>query len=156
ELKSAYLNEYPVETMSQTIGGAGMLALAPVMTGMAHRIGIRDFMAIKALDPSGFGCVITAPLPREDGVPAALAPRWGRIAAHVVAGCRLRRATRRGRDDLPTDAEAVLGKNFQVEHAVGPAETREARAMLRAAAVAIDRARGRLRRRDPDAAVDVW
>src|SRR5207244_3900118 len=114
-----------------------------------HPLGMRDWLAVKALDPGGFGCVLTAPLPREESCSPALARRWGRVAAHLAAGFRIRRGLARGGGtgaaaDPLTGADAILGSSFRVEHARGPAEKREARAMLRDAAVAIDRARASL------------
>jgi DNA-binding NarL/FixJ family response regulator len=50
----------------------------------------------------------------------------------------------------------VLTPTGMVEHADGDATTRAARERLREAVSALDRARGGLRRRDPDGAVDLW
>ena len=57
----------------------------------------------------------------------------------------------------PWDADAVLTIRGRVEHAESPeAQLRESRSALRDAAAAVDRARGKLRRIDPDSALGQW
>lgn len=158
EIEEVYGNQLPVETMSTALGGRAFAALDRVVSELGHPLGMRDWLAIKAIDPAGFGCVVSAPLPALTKASPSLQRRWGRIAAHLAAGLRLRRSLRRtrSRDDALGSADAVFGADFRLQHAQGAAETREAREMLRTAAMAIDRARGRLRRRDPDEAVSLW
>lgn len=158
EIEEVYRNQLPVETMSTTLGGRAFAALDAVVMQLGHPLGMRDWLAVKAIDPGGFGCVVSAPLPKVTKVSAGFQRRWARVAAHLAAGLRLRRriARTKAADHPLTGADAVLGKSFRVEHAEGPAESREARELLRTAAIAIDRARGQLRRRDPDEAVSVW
>jgi DNA-binding CsgD family transcriptional regulator len=88
--------------------------------------------------------------------------RWDRIAAHLAAGVRLRRRS------LPAPAgptalrlrvegvDALLTSDGRIAHAVGSAREAATREQLRAAAVAVDRARSALRRKDPDSAVALW
>lgn len=158
EIEAVYRNQLPVETMSTTLGGRAFETLNGVVTELGHPLGMRDWLAVKAIDPAGFGCVISAPLPKVTKAPPALQRRWGRVAAHLAAGLRLRRSGRRpsARPDPLADPDAVFGADFRLQHAKGPAEKREARDLLRTAAIAIDRARGRLRHRDPDEAVSLW
>jgi DNA-binding NarL/FixJ family response regulator len=53
-------------------------------------------------------------------------------------------------------ASVVLSPTGKLEHATAHAKTPPVREALRDAARAIDRARGSLRRRDPDEAVAIW
>lgn len=76
---------------------------------------------------------------------------WTRFAAHLGAALRMRRL-----QDEPTadSAQAVLSPTGRLEH--GNREAIAAQAPLSRAAKAIDRARGKLRRLDPDAATALW
>jgi DNA-binding NarL/FixJ family response regulator len=77
-----------------------------------------------------------------------------RLAVHVAAGLRLRR--RLGAARAPV-AGAILEADGRVAHVEDPAaRSVAARASLRKFAQAVDRARGKLRRSDPDAAIQLW
>jgi DNA-binding CsgD family transcriptional regulator len=65
-------------------------------------------------------------------------------------------AVQRGRPNLVTGADAVVSPSGKVEHAERDAAKKEARAALRDAVIALDRARGPLRRRAPDEAIAAW
>lgn len=76
---------------------------------------------------------------------------WTRFAAHLGTALRLRRA----KDELSgEDAPAVLSPNGRLEH--GNDEAIAASTALASAAKAMDRARGKLRRLDPEAASAIW
>jgi DNA-binding CsgD family transcriptional regulator len=123
-----------------------------------QQLGFADVVVANATDPSGKGCVILAPVASRTQPSPKIANRWSQIAAHVAAGKRIRhelaslRAT--GKDDL--EPEAVLDPDGHVQDALGPAASRGARNVLREAAIRIDRARGRLRKTDPEEAVSTW
>jgi DNA-binding CsgD family transcriptional regulator len=112
-------------------------------------------MILNVADPSHRGCVLGA---LDPGAPSNLMRRrapWSRVAAHLAAGLRLRR--RLADAEKPAEnEEAVLSPGGVLLHAEGAAKERTARAFLRDAAVAVDKARGRLRRSDPDAALELW
>ncbi|MDF2692839.1 MAG: hypothetical protein K0S65_1222 [Labilithrix sp.] len=76
---------------------------------------------------------------------------WTRFAAHVGTALRLRRMQEA---PTPDSALAVLSPRGRLEH--GTEATVAARAELASAAQDIDRARGKLRRLDPDAACALW
>lgn len=76
---------------------------------------------------------------------------WTRFAAHLGAALRLRRLEAA---PSPDTCRALLTPDGRLEH--GSTETIAARASLGTAAKAIDRARGKLRRLDPDAAAALW
>jgi DNA-binding CsgD family transcriptional regulator len=117
--------------------------------------GSADVLIFNVADPSNKGCVFGAP----DTSPAAsvLAHRgsWSRIGAHVAAGLRLRRRLRAVGDGATTP-QAILSPAGAVLHAEGAAKLRGAREVLRDAALAIERARGPMRRSDPAAAIELW
>ena len=118
--------------------------------------GWRDLFVINGLDPTGFGVYLGAPLPRVTNVGAARRTSWGRVAVHLAAGYRLRRRLSPAERAQPESAEAIVTPDGRIEHATAAARPVEARARLRQAARVIDRARGPLRRRDPERAVAEW
>jgi DNA-binding CsgD family transcriptional regulator len=63
---------------------------------------------------------------------------------------------RRPSAGLPDRADAVCEADGRIAHANGEATGEQARASLQDAVVAIDRARSKLRREDPQEAVDIW
>lgn len=76
---------------------------------------------------------------------------WTRFASHLGAALRLRRAKAL---PSPDSARAVLSPSGRLEH--GNDDAVAARSRLGGAAKAMDRARGKLRRLDPDAAAALW
>jgi DNA-binding CsgD family transcriptional regulator len=110
--------------------------------------------SINAVDPTGSGCLINVQLPKRTSPSAKMCHTWGRVAAHVAAGNRLRARLRTAAQ--PTSGEAVLSAAGKIEHAEEAAKTKDSQRALRDAAKAVDRARGKLRRSDPDAALAEW
>jgi DNA-binding CsgD family transcriptional regulator len=96
------------------------------------------------------GCLIMAPVRETIPIPRPLTDLWTRIAAHLAAAVRIRRAPESAR------SEAVLAPSGRIEHAEGIAREPSARGELSEAAKRIDRARGTMRRKDPAAAVALW
>jgi DNA-binding NarL/FixJ family response regulator len=83
--------------------------------------------------------------------------QWQRLAAHISAGFRIRRKiAESGAVDATHGAEAILESSGAVAHASDAATPRSSRDALRAAVLAADRARGPLRRRAPDEAIEAW
>jgi DNA-binding NarL/FixJ family response regulator len=124
----------------------------------------KDVLYLTAADPRGSGVVILAPLAEVTKLGPQDAQRWHMLAAHVDAGNRLRHGLA-ARDpghghldaELPHDAEAVFdASSLRVTDAVGRAKEPSAARRLREAAVAVDRARGKMRRTDPDKALEIW
>ncbi|HEX4446126.1 MAG TPA: LuxR C-terminal-related transcriptional regulator, partial [Polyangiaceae bacterium] len=82
---------------------------------------------------------------------------WRRVSAHIAAGLRLCTKMAAGPAALsPETAEAVLTSSGRIEHATDTATPRAARDALQLGVRAIERARGPLRRSDPDEAIEVW
>ncbi len=115
-----------------------------------HKYGIHDALVVNALDQSGIGTWLGAFLPEQRRVDEADRERWGKVAAHVAAALRLRRraGTMRGRPD------AILSPRGALQHAEGGVEAE--RANLGVAVRRLDRARGRMRKSDPEGAIDEW
>ena len=112
-------------------------------TGMQDAIGV--------LSGGSEGCVLAAPKMDVGPIGRHFASTWTRIAAHLSAAHRLRRKL-----PLVPSSEAVLTPSGRIEHAEGDARDGAARTALTHAAKSIDRARGPLRRRNPEEAVDLW
>lgn len=120
----------------------------PITRRWMHAFGMRDCVVCPAMDLDGVGVGLGAPLPREDRATRELRRIGPRATRHIVAGLRLRR--RLGA------SQAVLTPGGAVVHAVDAAKSKDAREALREAAIAQEKARGATRRRDPDAALDLW
>jgi len=118
-------------------------------------LGVVDGLAINGLDPSGLGVINLLLLTRRPSLSTARRSTLAHVAAHVVAGLRLRRRLALAEDRV-AEADAVLSVDGQVAHAVGSARLKDSRESLRSAARALARARGRLRRDDADRAVLDW
>lgn len=123
-----------------------------------------DGIGVTALDPNGRGVHIIAPVPETMTLSRAERDQWQMLAAHLSSGLRLREAvskalpeTQTEAESLPCGADAVLDpKSFGVTEAVNDAQLPESLQALRDAAVRIDRARGKLRRGDPQEALKIW
>jgi DNA-binding CsgD family transcriptional regulator len=88
--------------------------------------------------------------------PARLLHSLGCIAAHLVSAARLRCLLDSFGGDPADGADAVLDPAGRLHHAVGDAGAAEARDHLEAAVRRLEKARGALRRSDPEAALALW
>ena len=140
------LHTRPVSTMSMHVDAARTFGLDDSVDALR---GARDMIGVVAADPTGCGVSTGALLPEVTTPTSADVRRWSRVAAHLAAGFRLRRSA-------PGDGEAVLEPAGKIAHAVGDAKAAPAREALARAAIAVDRARGRVRRENNDDAVEVW
>lgn len=114
--------------------------------------GMRDMLAVVALNANGSGIGVGVPLRRPLALTKGLSQRWGRVAAHLAAGLRLRR----GVEAALSHADAVLQPDGRIEHVADAAADGAEREGLRRAAVAIDKARGSARASDADGALAAW
>jgi DNA-binding CsgD family transcriptional regulator len=142
----------PLDTPSAAMGLTVREARvwAPFVQYM-HSLGVREVVGVIARDPSGHAIFFSAPshdlrrpTPRERLV-------WSRIAAHICAGARLRRALPVSLGDVADGADAVLSPGGAIAHAGVHAQGGDARESLRRAARAIDRARSKARSNDEEA-----
>ena len=118
-------------------------------------LGVVDGFVVNGLDGAGLGVMNLLFVTRRPALPGARRETIARVAAHVVAGLRIRKRLASAEERL-ADAEAVLSPDGDVAHAVRSARLPESRENLRRAARALDRARGRMRRDDSDRAVLAW
>jgi DNA-binding CsgD family transcriptional regulator len=123
-----------------------------------RQLNIRDQFWINAQDPTYFGCYFLVMSKNRSGWRPREAAAWRRVAAHVSAAFRIRRQF--GAEGTvspnPSVAEAILSPNGTLEHAAESARGDDVRAALRTAVRALDKARGPLRRRDPERATELW
>jgi DNA-binding CsgD family transcriptional regulator len=126
-----------------------------VASGIARRHGVHDVWSINGRNWRGGGVAVFTNRRVSGGPRPNVRGLFPRIASHLAAAQRLR--CRLGPASPAESAEAVLTPDgHRVEHAVGIATSRGARDALRAAAIRIDRARGKIRKSDPARALDGW
>jgi DNA-binding CsgD family transcriptional regulator len=126
------------EGYRQTLGIEGNVALD----------GYGDSLGVLAADPSGHGCIFFTLQCKATRLPTRTTAAWRRVAAHLVTGYRLVRQRSEASDAVLTPS----GKVLHLEPDVTPKDAEP----LSEAARAIDRARGKLRRTDPDRALALW
>jgi DNA-binding CsgD family transcriptional regulator len=114
--------------------------------------GMNDILVVNGYDVSGFGVWLGAPLTSARNPTIAERRTWSRVASHLAAAFRLRRRSEE-RNPFPA---AVLSTSGRLEHAEGTAKENDARRALHDAVLKMERARGRMRDRDPQQAVDDW
>lgn len=126
----------------------------PAVLDRCKQMGIKDMMAINGLDASLHGCFIAGHLPSQPRLTRYSKKMWTRVSSHLAAAYRLRRSRSSGAK--ATDGEAVLSPSGRLEHATGPAKDSDARTALRESVVRLEKARGKMRREDPEDAVSSW
>ncbi len=113
-------------------------------------LGVEDSIGIVGVSTAGGGVCLVSLLPQITKLRPAVRARLSRVAAHLGVGQRYRQLLKKN------NREAIFSANAKLLHAEGDATTREARATLTRAVVALDRARGKQRRTDPDGALEAW
>jgi DNA-binding CsgD family transcriptional regulator len=125
------------------------------LVDILHEAGADDCLFLTVGDPSGVCLSIAAPSVAPFELSRRLRWTLARAAAHMASSDRLR-----GRGPsvsaLDEGADAVLSPDGRVLDARDDAKTRDAREALRDAALRCDRSRGRMRRRDPEGALELW
>ena len=130
-----------------------------------RRAGIGDILGLNGVNTDGRSVHVGVLLANE--MPGPNPEVLARLSSHLAASHRLR--ARLGEPGVGESgsrvpghgaelerADAVLTASGKVEHAAGKAKLPQAREALVSAAMAIARARGPLRRRDPERAVAQW
>jgi DNA-binding CsgD family transcriptional regulator len=154
-VETTYLHRTGCAAASEITRLGAELERHPAWQSIMHPHGMHDYRATNVLvDPRGRGCIVGAPLPRVTRTPPTLRRAWNRVAAHIGAGLRLRYQL--GSADPTDGATAILSPSGRVEHAVEDARDSSAQSQLRRAALAVDRARSKLRREDPGQALELW
>lgn len=122
---------------------------------MMRRLGMDDCFGVIAtdVDPRGLTfLLIGIPVRSSLSMPPRTRHQLGRVAAHVASAWRLRELSY----DSAKPAEAVLEPSGKLAHAEGAARERSAQESLARAVALVERARGRLRKNDPDEALELW
>ena len=155
EVERAWFRQGLVDTASQVCDESRRFFEAIASkTGM-----IRDGLLVNAIDPDGHGAYIAILLPELTKLDSAERERWKMLGAHLTAGHRVWAAiaSATGQSTLPCGAEAVVDpQTFRVTDAAGCGKDPNIAAMLRDCARRVDRARGRLKKTDPDEALQSW
>lgn len=141
----------PAGLFSQRLPELGQSA-ASFVGGLFGAVDVEDLLVVLAAEPRGLGALVAMPVRRGARFASRTVQQLGWISAHILSGQRLRRIARRA--VLPADA--VLDPAGVVHHAGGGARSREVRGKLVRAVRSVERARGRLRWRDPDGALQLW
>lgn len=128
--------------------GFGDLRDRPAIASFYKFAGIRDYAALQTVQPDGTGVVFCAGQAKERTYDARTRRLWLRVNAHIAAGRRLRSAL--------GNAEAILTPSGKVEHAEGEGAEKSAQVALRDAVLRQEKARGKLRSRDPEGATQAW
>lgn len=126
------------------------LGESPEVLGEVLRpFGVHDVLGVRAQDGHGWalGLVTFSERPIDDS--RAALDRWIRVATHLGTALRLRQRIDR---DAP---DAILTPGGHLLEATTPT-ARGAVERLEAGVRQVDRARGALRRRDPDGALSLW
>jgi DNA-binding CsgD family transcriptional regulator len=153
---SLYKARSPCGTSSEILGLSEAEALTAEHLIGVHGLGLYDVLGVVGHDPSTRAVNLCAPMPDTKRPTAVERSMWGRVAAHLAGGYRVRRALEASGAGALAMADAILSPSGRVAHANAPAQSRSAREELRSAARAVDRARGALRRRDEEEALDLW
>lgn len=135
-----------------------------VYRAITRHVGCQDVLGIWALDPDLHGVAVNVPSPRLLQLRFKSREHWQMLAVHITAAHRLRRGLGQTGSlpgtpvsEMPLDAEALVDpKRFMVADACGVARTASALEVIREAAIRKDKARGKLRRTDPDRALALW
>jgi DNA-binding CsgD family transcriptional regulator len=142
-----------------------MCAQWPTACEIINRhVGSKDILSLTAIDPDGCGVHISVPSAELISLGRREREFWQMLEVHLSAGHRLRHGLGQQGDaagaamtDIPLDAEALIDPSrFLVSEARGGATNADATATLRKAARLVDKARGPLRRSDPNEALRLW
>ncbi len=128
---------------------------------MRERFHVKDVLGIFGADVDGRVMAIFIGVPGELAqLPPRVVYRLRSVAAHLTSGVRLRSALGSAEAEVDGAAgpppEAVLDPAGHALDASGPARDRAARTSLGVAVRLMEKARGRLRRADPDEALQLW
>lgn len=134
-------------------GQASSIAkMRPYLPLFAHLGGSRDTFAVNALDASGQGLWLGAPLQSTTKVPATRVKLLTRFSAHLASALRLRRNAGGAK---PTPAAVLSPAGALLDAAAGEAVV-SAREDLRRATLAFDEARTKKMRGDAEVATRRW
>ena len=140
-IKTRPFTHGPCTTGSQMMGQRAEFLQNEHMKRHVHRFGMHDSLWITAAEPSGSGCGIHSGRARVAWASPAFRERWGRIAAHLAAGARIRQRLRDAAS--PPQVEAIVAPDGEVVHAEGIAKAPNVLARLRQAVLGVEAVRAR-------------
>jgi DNA-binding CsgD family transcriptional regulator len=153
-LLASWLSPTPVVDLASR--RLGRLPEAVRMEAMAllRASEVMEVLGLVAMDPAGFGVLVSVPSRRPVRLPARTIHVLGMVAAHIASAhrMRIRHATSESRQAV----EAVLEPSGRVTHAEGDARPKAAQERLVAAVRDAERARGQMRRMAPLEAAELW
>ncbi|MFO0584931.1 MAG: helix-turn-helix transcriptional regulator [Anaeromyxobacter sp.] len=137
-----------VDTFLHRVARLAHTDFSPVRRPFEDR-GVLDALGVTTRDPAGRALQVWLNSARTVRAGPRAQHRLSRVSMHLGCAARLRALAH-------AQPEAVLDPGGRLLHAEGEARTLAARASLAAAVRRTERARGELRRADPDDAVDLW
>jgi DNA-binding CsgD family transcriptional regulator len=158
DLETARLMYAPTEFVGNALYRLRRLAQARRTTADTLTRGpVVSAWALIGGDPRDKAVALVFPAEQDKLDPEQAFPRarmLGLAAAHLGAALRLRKLA--APSHLDADTESILTPKGKVLHATGDAAERGPRESLVEAVVRRERARGRLRRTDPEVAAHLW
>ncbi len=135
-----------------------------ILREFEKQVGCKDVLGVWALDPRLHGIGINIPSPDFISLSSGERRRWRSLCAHIAMGHRLRRSLgsagvsgAKPVSELPFGGDALIDpRKFVLTEAKGDARQPDVAEVLREAAIQVDRARGRLRKENPEEALAVW
>lgn len=122
-----------------------------------HNFGIDDTLVILGMSPDGTGTVISIPMTKRRRMPPRTLSLLARAAAHLASANRLR-AVLNGKSWTPDDpvTDGVLDSSGRIHHLADAAKNGDTRSLLCQAVRQSEKARGPLRKTDPEEATRLW
>lgn len=154
-LRFVHMNNQGLLAMHDLCKRAGFRDIAQALPTMARdyaAAGVVDYAALQTVEPGGAGVVIAAGQRTPRTFDGRTRRVWIRVNTHIAAGRRLRHAIKLN----GAPEEAILKPNGKIEHAEGEGTERTARAALSEAVLRVEKARGKQRKVDPEAATEAW
>jgi DNA-binding CsgD family transcriptional regulator len=134
-----------LERMSPTV--------LPLLRGMARELNMPNAFPVFGADADHRGVVCSLLAPPGDALPPKIVSALRSLSAHLATAYRLRRAVAEATSSAP---DAVLDPRGRVLDARDGTQARDARTRLSEAVRRVEVARGRMRRVDPEGALDLW
>lgn len=123
-------------------------------------LGVKDLLVVNGVDANRRGCAISAPRCNLTRISPARLALLQHLSVHLATAYRLRRRIDAISGERPgpdhSRVEAVLSPSGELVHASSSGRPREARHALSLAVRAAERARGKLRRAQPEEAMKLW
>lgn len=143
----------PIVAFASKLKGHPAFSKEPAASkNVLAQFGVDDLVGVRAIAEPGRGAVLSFALRRDTPLGQRGIAMWQRISTHVGTGLRLLYRM----EAAPLTPDAVLSPSGKIEHAEEPAKESGVRAHMAEAVRAIDKARGKLRRADPDEALALW